>query len=141
MLRIVVVGRHYWSGLLRKRISLFGCGEQQGVGGWGGSHSACPQRLHLNNRPAAQGLSVAPSAGLSRVTVLHHYCTMLCLSAIIFFFTTELEDSRAPEILSTAFSNVSTLFSLLSPLVIHTTALRAGPLISLQRFFVINQNC
>lgn len=35
MLRIVVVGRHYWSGLLRKRISLFGCGEQQGVGGWG----------------------------------------------------------------------------------------------------------
>lgn len=27
MLRVLVLGRHYWSGLLRKRISLCGCGE------------------------------------------------------------------------------------------------------------------
>lgn len=26
MLRVLFVGRHCWSGLLRKRISLFGCG-------------------------------------------------------------------------------------------------------------------
>lgn len=50
----------------------------------GGSHSACPQRLRLNNRPAAQGLSITPLAGLSHVTVLHHYCTVPCLVLSIY---------------------------------------------------------
>ena len=29
MLRVLVVGRHYWSGLLRKKISFFGCGGRR----------------------------------------------------------------------------------------------------------------
>lgn len=102
-----------------------------GGGGWGGvAHIqlTCPQRLHLNNSPAAQGLCITPSAGLNHVTVLHHYCTLYRIEP--YHFTTTLENRGALE--KSALSTLCALLSLLLPLVIHTKALRDGPLISLQ---------
>lgn len=73
MLRVLVLGRHYWSGLLRQRISLCGCG----VGGVGAHIQPALKGCISTSHPAAQGLGITPSAGLNHVTVLHHYCTML----------------------------------------------------------------
>ena len=39
---VLVIGRHYWSGLLRKRISLFGCGGREG--GRGGLTFSVPSQ-------------------------------------------------------------------------------------------------
>lgn len=52
MLRVLVVGRHYWTGLLRKRISLFGCGvEGSGVGGGGVLTLSMPSKAASQQSP------------------------------------------------------------------------------------------
>lgn len=86
MLRIVVVGRHYWSGLLRKRISLFGCGEQQGVGWGGGLAFSVPSKAASQQSPCGsrtQRRTFSGAKSCHSVTSLLYHAVFECYH---FFF-------------------------------------------------------
>lgn len=67
MRRVLVTGRHYWSGLLRKRISLLGCGGRE----WGLTFGVPSQQPPCGSRTRHHTFSLAKSCH-SVTSLLYH---------------------------------------------------------------------